>query len=166
MGRASERRFTDGRPQIDIRGLKRAGELSPDAAGSIDLAGHGVRIITRPWRFTGTRRYFECPACRGACELLYRSGQRLACRKCLKLAYSTENMTPTQRRTHKLIRQRARLGQQATSALDPWPAKPKWQRWPTYDRALQRLAETEAEHFSQVLPVRLRRELEKMGSEP
>ena len=75
-------------------------------------------------------------------------------------------MTRTQRRTHKLIRQRARLGQQACSTLDPWPVKPKWQRWPTYHRALDRLATTEAEHFSQALPARLRRELENLETKP
>ena len=168
MGRASERHFIDGRQGLDIRELRRKGRLLPDAL-PLDVAGHAVtvQIMTRTrGQIAGARRYFVCPTCSRACELLYRSGPRIACRKCLKLAYSTENMTPTQRRTHKLIRQRARLGQQAASALDPWPAKPKWQQWSTYDRALQRLAETEAEHFSQALPVRLRRELEKMGIEP
>lgn len=165
--------------KIDVRAMRRSGQLSSDATAvrMTTIHGSGADVRTHDWdirlvrrtrgQIAGARLYFECPVCRRPRDLLFfRSAPHrgYACRTCQRLSYATENMTPVQRGAHKLIKLRALLGQQATSTLDPMPDKPKGMRWATYDRAIDRIAGEEDALFMRPMPRILSRLLNKVKS--
>jgi len=89
-----------------------------------------VQIAWRATPFGGKRAYFVCPECLRRTETLYRAPHP-ACRKCHRLAYRSENLTPLWRRNEKL----RKLQEKAVADTLRLPcilAKPKWMRWHTY----------------------------------
>ena len=147
------RRFVEHTECLDIREMRRNGKI-PDGAQAMGVSHGGgpainVQLAGRTrGQISGIRLYFCCPACARRCEVLYVRPQRLACRQCLKLAYVSENAGRLTRRVRRLQQLRERLGAPPeSSSLGPFPRKPKWMRWATYERAVTRLAGRTAAHL-------------------
>ena len=162
------RPHVESRTVLDIRQLSRgmADRSKAEAVRLTFTAADGqpvqrrIDVIKRTrGQLAGVRLFYACPACRRACELVYvYRGTEIACRKCLRLAYSSENMTKVQRRVHKLVKLRRRLGQDGEiCTLGPHPEKPAWMRWATYDTAIAQIENIELVLFNAVRPVRLQR---------
>jgi len=84
-------------------------------------------------RYGGSRRWFRCPVCHRRCELLYLRSSRFACRKCQKVAYTSQSGGPMDRLQHKSYKLR-----------DPIEnGRPKGMRWRTYDRIWEQVTEIE-----------------------
>ena len=135
--------------KVDIRQQRRAGRIPPDADSASFVIGSGPPITVTIHRRTdgqiaGARLFFCCPRCDRTCEILYALRSTLACRLCHRLAYGTENLSAICRTTSRNFRLRSRLGQWADTAMDPYPEKPKWMRWPTYDRRIAQLEACDA----------------------
>lgn len=85
--------------------------------------------------YGGRRPWFVCPGrgCdRRAAKLFLRNGHFL-CRRCHGLAYESQRQDFESRQLNKAQAVRRRLGGSA-SLLDPFPWKPKWMHWATYQR--------------------------------
>jgi hypothetical protein len=101
-----------------------------------------IGLITKPCHFGGRRWYFECPATLRCCSVLWLiPGRNRFCSREAwgrQVAYATQFASPEYR---------AQLGQAKIKSrlidnLDPdewdFPLKPKWMRWHSYERYLQR----------------------------
>ena len=158
----------EGRTTLDVRELSRdladragaeAVRVTLTEADGQPVQRHIDLIKRTRGQLSGVRLYFACPACSRACELLYvNRSTEIACRRCLRLAYASENATKVQRRVHKLVKLRRRLGQEwEFCTLDPHPEKPAWMRCATYEAAIAQIETIELVHFNAGLPVRLQR---------
>ncbi|MNS04549.1 hypothetical protein D3C72_359120 [compost metagenome] len=88
--------------------------------------------------FGGRRPWFVCPGrgCdRRAAKLFLVNGLFL-CRRCHGLAYESQRQDFGSRQLDKAQVIRRRLGGSA-SLLEPFPWKPKWMHWATYQRLLE-----------------------------
>src|SRR6185503_5117038 len=94
----------------------------------------------------GFRTYFCCPGCGRHCDLLYLC-PNLACRRCHRLAFASENETPVSRDLRRLLKNRQRLGQSEGGVVMPFPSKPKWWRWARYLRTRKRCVREEREYW-------------------
>lgn len=125
----------------------------PDGSWRVRYA-HGVdpggkarelRIVWVPVHYGGRRPLVLCPTCgkrRGVLYLHRRAGG-FHCRPCLGLAYQSQMLRPSDRYHLRAGKVALRLGlgdgswfnawDEAISA-DPDIPKPKWMRWPTYER--------------------------------
>ena len=92
-----------------------------------------VRIETTSCRYGGSRSWFICPAvsCGRRVAILYGSGRYFACRHCYRLAYESQREDAGDRALRRAQTIRQRLGGSANMMM-PFPMKPKWMRWPTY----------------------------------
>lgn len=157
------RRFVGGRSQIDIRELRREYGKAALAGNVVSLRWgdrvETVELVRSARRFGGWESYFICGRCERRACILYLVRDRLACRRCHRMAHWSEAITPMQRRVRRLVRLRERMGQPAGgNAIGPLPDKPKWMRWRTYDRLAAELARREREHFaSPIAPMILAR---------
>lgn len=128
--------------------MRREGRVA-DLASSIgilfsDGSRQTVHLLHRTLgQRAGARPFFHCPRCGRACELLYIDRTSLACRVCLRLAYSIENLTKISRTTEQLYRRR--LGQEPNGAFDQMPDKPKGMHWRTYERKVGQIVRLEAD---------------------
>ena len=87
-----------------------------------------------PCRYGGHRHYWRCPWCSRRCEVLAiaQQGREWACRKCLRLRYHSQGLTPAYRLQARADKIYAQLG-----ALDSdFVPKPKWMRWRTFNRRM------------------------------
>jgi hypothetical protein len=118
----------------------------------IECLAHGVRLVYRqrqhggawqdvadfvplvetPTRFGGRRQWFECLSCHRRCRILY-GGAYFRCRRCHRLKYETQYEPPYARAATRALKIRDRLGGKG-GIDDPFPEKPKYMRWATYDR--------------------------------
>lgn len=152
-GRPSYRLKAEQTPKVDIRIWRKRGLLwvggtnswswsrGGESAGSLRFtvnadnirlyysvneqdASQTIWTTTTPCPYGGSRTWFECPCCRGRCEVLYQRAGRFACRLCQKVSYSSQSGSAHDRanaRSHQL------------HALIE-AGKPKWQRWATFER--------------------------------
>ena len=100
-----------------------------------------VNITSAACRFGGYRNYWRCPRCWRRCEILAAgwSGHVWACRQCLRPRYACQGLSPADRvqaRAHKIL---ARLDGDSDYAR-----KPKWMRWGTFNRLVDRAQELDA----------------------
>tara|TARA_R100000687_G_scaffold5898_3_gene5594 strand:+ start:155 stop:676 length:522 start_codon:yes stop_codon:yes gene_type:complete len=121
----------DRTAQIDIRKLAKLVDVIPEV---FDL--HGERIVTA-WtttNFGGQRQWFLCPSCDRRCAIIYRrgSGPLWCCRVCGGGRYLTELKSPKERKLHKALKIRRRLGQKNPGLLLPFPGKPRHMHTETY----------------------------------
>jgi len=99
-----------------------------------------VRLVYSRTNFGGRRAWFACPICRRRIGVLWFyiwGGWDWRCRHCLNLTYYSQRLSPEWRVRYRVEKIRRRLG--ATG--DVWSgeiAKPKWMRWSTFERLLQR----------------------------
>jgi hypothetical protein len=157
MPRFQTRRFTEGRPRVDIRAIRR--ELGPAVLTARSLTvttTHGVHHlelehVPRP-PFGGVRAYLRCPQCDRRADILYLV-RHWACRTCHGLAHWSEAITPMQRRVRRLVRLRERMGQApGGSIMGEMPVKPKRMRWRTYERLAVEFGRLSAEHRKAPVP--------------
>ena len=107
-----------------------------------------IDLIPEPRHFGGRQWYFECPATNRRCSVLwmppgatrFRSHQAWGRR----VAYGSQFLDPDNR-AH---RGKAKIKSRLIADLDPdeWdlPPKPKWMRWSTYSRYVERYDTYEA----------------------
>lgn len=86
---------------------------------------------TRPAK-GGFRWWFVCPGCNTRRAQLYLHTV-FRCRACLGLRYSSQLEALYDRDLRRLFKRRQRLGGYG-GTYEPFPAKPKWMRWATYER--------------------------------
>ena len=124
------KRIVEATRSIHIRELQRAG-LSTKGVETVRVGQFRVQLGWTMPHLGGRRAYFLCPECSARVEILY-AVHFLACRRCLHLAYRTENLTPLWRKSKKLRKLRGKAGADTSRLPCPIPAKLKWQRWHTY----------------------------------
>lgn len=86
-------------------------------------------------RFGGMRHWFQCPTCGRRCEVLYLRFGRFACRKCNRVAYTSQSGGELDRLTNKMHKLRARIGN----------GRPKGTHWKTWERLCTQAFDAEAE---------------------
>ena len=126
MGK-TPRQLIDNTRSIHIRDVQ--GGLA-NGAETIQLDDAAIQIAWTATRLGGKRAYLICPMCASRVAALY-AAPNLACRRCHRLAYRSENLTSLWRRNEKLRKLQAKAGADA-SRLPCILAKPKWMRWHTY----------------------------------
>jgi hypothetical protein len=107
-----------------------------------------IALVTLPRHYGGRQWFFVCPVmdCRASILWLPPGAQQLASRHAWpgRVAYSSQFMTPMDRAHLGMERIKRRL----IGELDPeeWdlPPKPKWMRWKTYNRYVERFERYEA----------------------
>jgi len=111
----------------------------------------------------GERVYFRCPRCDRRADILYFGRRCLLCRRCLRLSYWTEALSPSDRRTYRITMMRERLGQPPCLGLLPdLPDKPKWMRWHTYNRLTADIETLEYVHWRAPVSKRMQRAAAKL----
>ena len=101
-----------------------------------------ITLVARPRHFGGRQWYFMCPAMNGPVSVLWRppGASRFWSRQAWgrQVAYASQFSDPDNRAHLGKARIKARL----IADLDPdeWdlPPKPKWMRWRTYNRHVER----------------------------
>lgn len=103
-------------------------ELEPGTASVAIVDGDKTlraRVVCTPCKFGGQRTWLCCPSCPGRVRRLFLGLHTLACQQCLRLQHDSQLegvVARSQRRTRNL---KEKL---------PLFNKPKWMRWPTYER--------------------------------
>jgi hypothetical protein len=99
------------------------------------------RILYTSCNYGGKRPWFECRWCGSRCAILYGvSGDgHFACRRCLRLGYSSESESPMDRLWRKQRKLEARLNWIAGEVSD----RPKGMRTKTFKRILDQIAAVE-----------------------
>jgi hypothetical protein len=126
------------------------GTISADMSGKdegwfrVQLGGldQWIILIPRPRHFGGRQWYFVCPSTNRLASVLWKpSGATQFCSRQTwgrQVAYQSQFNDPTSR-AHA---GKARIKNRLISSSDPdeWdlPPKPKWMRWPTYNRHIAR----------------------------
>lgn len=101
MSRPRTRRPRWAFERLDVRVLRRCGELEPgqEVLGSLALEWS-------PCPFGGARAYWRCPRCDRRCEVLFLADPAAsgpiaadghACRRCARVAYESSSMTRVDR---------------------------------------------------------------------
>lgn len=106
-------------------------------------ADYSVGLTSMPMRFGGRRWYFRCPHLGLRCGRLHLPPGAFvfASRQAHRLAYRSQRATPRDRALDKALKLRRRLGGEG-GVGDPVP-KPKWMRWPTYERRMEQILEAD-----------------------
>lgn len=92
-----------------------------------------IPVLQTPCNYGGSRRWFRCPVCQRRCEVLYLRAYRFACRKCQRIAYTSQSGGPMDRLTHKSHKLQARVAN----------GKPNGMRRVTYNRIWEQVNEIE-----------------------
>jgi hypothetical protein len=140
-------RIASGTITADMSGLEGPHGWFRIQIGSLDQRIH---LVGRPRHFGGWQWYFMCPYANRLVSVLWMppGAHYFACRQewGRQVAYVSQFLTPLDR-AH---RGRARINSLLCSigGLDPdgWdlPPKPKWMRWATYNRAVEKFDRYEA----------------------
>lgn len=91
-----------------------------------------IPLVYSSQPFGGARLYIKCLDCRRRCVVLY-GGARFRCRRCLDLAYASQNEDSSDRALAISQKIRSRLCGGGCFD-DPIPPKPKGMHWKTYRR--------------------------------
>lgn len=111
-----------------LEGYIRLGYSIEGSDGQRHDASQNIKTTATPCHYGGTRPWFECPICHNRAGVLYLRSGRFACRHCQRVSYRSQSGSAIDRvcnRFHKLD----------TLVM---AGKPKWQRWATYGRLLDR----------------------------
>ncbi len=98
--------------------------------------------------YGGRRWWMLCPRTGRRCGKLYlpNGAEVFACREAYRLFYSSESETRTDRAIARSLAARQRLGCTDTDTLEvPGCPKPRWMRWPTYERHMAVIRESREE---------------------
>lgn len=98
-----------------------------------------IQLETTPQPFGGRRWWFICPRTGRRATKLYLPNGALtfASRQAYRLAYRSQREAPHDRALRRAFKLRDKLG--GTGGIGDYLAKPKWMRWPTYDRKLDEI---------------------------
>lgn len=123
--------------KLDIHDLKRRGEVS-EKQSHIRLTSptgvHDIALARSVCPYGGSRPWFRCP-CGERVGVIYASVNGIGCRYCMRISNSSRWETLSARLRRRLVKLRARLDE---------GRKPKWMRWPTYERILTQIEEAES----------------------
>jgi hypothetical protein len=102
-----------------------------------------IELVTTPQPFGGRRWWFVCPRTgRRAAKLYLPNGAfTFASRQAYRLAYRSQRETPWDRALRRAFKLRDELG--GHGGIGDYIDKPKWMRWATYDRKLEKVAAAE-----------------------
>jgi len=152
-GRPRQRVLTTECFRLDVRALRRAGEVRDgDAwrmtyrrpgqpAECLELARRADELIVQfdsgdvrrvpiedaPCRFGGERQWLRCIWCNGRAAVLYLVGHAFKCRRCAGLAYPSQLEQAHARAVRSHDKIKARL-------IGPHGTKPKGMHWRTFER--------------------------------
>lgn len=106
--------------------------------GSPQRIDEVIPVVRTAAQFGGQRDWFQCPACRRRCRLLY-GGAHFRCRQCHRARYRSQYESVPLRISRRRWRIRRRLerygGKPWQLGLDDgFPPKPPHMRWKVYDR--------------------------------
>ena len=107
--------------------------------GSLD---QWIELGAQPRRFGGRQWYFKCPKTHRNCSVLWRppGATRFCSRQAWRrqVAYASQFASPVDRAHRGKAKIKSRLI--GTCDPDEWdlPPKPKWMRWPTYNRCVEK----------------------------
>ena len=125
-GRRSARPFFDELPRLAVS------EVKPFTVGDLTLSTGGQSYWLKAiWITVGcmTVPRFVCPACHRAVKVVY-IGFGACCYRCTGARYRTQSESPGRRAVRRALRIFRRC--KVEPGRKAW--KPKWQRWPTYER--------------------------------
>jgi hypothetical protein len=103
-----------------------------------------IGLVTRPRHFGGRQWYFICPRMGHRAMVLWMppGAHSFACRKWWgrQVAYSSQFLGPDDRAHHGQAKIKSRLCSIGRFDPNEWdlPPKPKWMRWRTYNRAVEK----------------------------
>jgi hypothetical protein len=117
MGRPAVHETTESHLRVDVR----EGKL------------RGVALEWVRCGFGGKRPLFRCPNCGERRGVLYFRNEALACRRCHRLTYESQRVSPEYRLLRKRNAILARLGAVPGGELGTVP-KPPRMRWKTFQR--------------------------------
>ena len=119
------------------RGMRKGGD---------DPQSYRIELTSTRQRLGGVRWWWLCPILGRRVSHLYLplGAVRYGSRHAYRLSYATQRQSPSARARTRLQRGCVRLGGMM-DLLDPLPDKPKWMRWPTYNRLIEKM-EPVAEH--------------------
>lgn len=102
--------------------------------GELQVVDEHIPFARSPTNFGGARLWLTCLRCRRRVGVLY-GGRHFRCRVCHGLRYQSQQQPYWQRAIEQADKLRRRVGG-ADGAFDgdDFPPKPKWMRWPTYNR--------------------------------
>jgi hypothetical protein len=102
-----------------------------------------IELATTPQPFGGRRWWFVCSRTgRRAAKLYLPNGAfTFASRQTYGLAYRSQRETAHDRALRRAFKLRGKL--EGTGGIGDYIAKPKWMRWPTYERQLEEVAAAE-----------------------
>jgi len=92
-----------------------------------------VAIVRTPCNYGGDRPWFQCPACHGRAATIYLCGPTLRCRRCARLAYTSQTEGALDRILRK-VRKVASAWGPGQAMIDPIWCKPKGMHQATFDR--------------------------------
>ncbi len=91
----------------------------------------------------GHRQWFRCTSCQRRCRILY-GGSRFRCRRCVGAVYDSQyeglptRISDQRWKIRKRIEERGGKEIQIGDLDGPFPDKPKWMHWKTYQRLRRR----------------------------
>jgi hypothetical protein len=136
-------RQESGRVRLKYTTTQRSGERRE--------SDYWIELETTPQPFGGRRWRFVCPRTgRRAAKLYLPNGAfTFAARQVYPLAYQCQREQPHDRALRRAFKLRAQLG--GDGGIGDYILKPKWMRWPTFDRAMGRIERAEKEDGARLL---------------
>jgi hypothetical protein len=121
----------------------------PETGGAVKFShytyrhGHSnyfVSLVARPQPFDGRRWWFICPRCGRRVAKLHMplGAYQFASRKAYRLPYNSQRGNVEERLRSRAIKLRRQLGD-AHGEVGDELYKPKWMRWPTFERKAQQM---------------------------
>jgi hypothetical protein len=150
VSKARQRCPLESGQKLDTNALRRTGhmprELNGAKAGTLRVSfptigfEQEIHFTSRPRHFGGRQFFFQCPATGRRCCVLWRppGASRFACRQAWgdRVGYAVQFADSSDRAHLAKAKIRRQLGD--VDELDNFPPKPKWIRWPTYERWRER----------------------------
>jgi hypothetical protein len=101
----------------------------------VTTPGQTIRLVTTIPPYGGRRWWFLCPRTGKRVMKLHLpyGAHAFASRQAYRLGYAVQREAPRDKAYRRARKARHRIGGSDNLAL-PLPNKPKWMRWPTYDR--------------------------------
>ncbi len=96
----------------------------------ITIDGQDIFIEWWPCPLGGKRPWFHCPSCNKRCCKLYKENTSFACKTCLNLVWKVWHLRPKKR----ALRRAEKVFSKVKFDFNRKGDKPKWQRWPTFER--------------------------------
>jgi len=120
------------------------------------ISGVLVYLAWTDCNYGGQRAWFVCPHCQQRRGVLYFVGTVVRCRECFCFIHRTKRVGFATRAAWRSITIRKKLGWEPRYKGERG-YKPKWMRWATYDRLIQKLS-----FYEEKADNRLWREIESL----